>query len=130
MDRSIGLGAPASSVISVAARLLVCAALAVTTYALTAASSVPPSAAGDGAGAVSGYEVSAVHYQLAPSDPRVVDALTLRFGSAPVPGSTVRIRLTDSGQWYSCTVSGTGASCLTPGATLTGAAALTIVAAD
>lgn len=108
--------------------------LTAATYAFTAANVVPATKAGDGAGAITGYTVSTVHYNLNATNPQNIDSATFTFNSAPVAGSTVKVQLdTPSGSWYSCTMSGApavNASCTTTGATVAAADQLTVVAAD
>ncbi|MGH2729656.1 MAG: hypothetical protein ACRDJI_03515 [Actinomycetota bacterium] len=123
------LGTHARRGVGIAVDVLICAVLAVTTYALAAASSSPPSTAGHGTGDVSGYMVSAVHYDLA-ADSGAIDGVRFTLASAPVPGATVRIRLSGSSQWYTCALSGADASCLRSGVPLGNVTTLTIDAAD
>ena len=78
------------------------------TYAFTAANTVEASKAGDGAGAVTGYNVTGVHYTLNATDPGVVDSVSFNLDSAPVAGSTIRARLNPTGPWYTCTNSRSG----------------------
>ena len=110
------------------------AGLTLGTYAYTAANTVPASKAGDGSGAITGYTASSVHYNLNATNPQNIDSVTFTLNSAPVAGSTVKIKLVAAGStWYSCTMSGTpavNASCTTTGATVATADQLTVVAAD
>jgi hypothetical protein len=120
---------------SVAARqlvvpLAVAFVLSIATYALTASNTVPASKAGDGATAVSGYTVSAVHYALNASDPRNIDAVTFTVDTAPPAGATMKVKLVSSGTtFYSCTASGANLTCATtsPQATAATADELTVV---
>jgi hypothetical protein len=113
---------------------LVIAVMTMATYAFTAGNVVPASKAGDGAGAITGYTVTAVHYNLNATNPQNMDSIDFTLNSAPVAGSTVKVQLdTPSGTWYSCTMSGTpavNASCTTTGQTVAAADQLTVVAAD
>ncbi|HEY7873569.1 MAG TPA: hypothetical protein VIG64_00450 [Actinomycetota bacterium] len=100
--------------------------------AFLAANTVPASKAGDGAGAVTGYTVSAIHYTLA-SNPQQIASVQFKLDSAPPTGGTVKVQLAASGPWFDCTLSGTpavDASCTTTGATVLGATNLTVVAAQ
>lgn len=82
------------------------------TYAFAAANTVPLSYAGDGAGAVSGYEVSDIHYVLGTSAPTTITGVefTLDFAA-----ESVSIRLGAVGgstTWAnSCDISGLNVSC-------------------
>jgi hypothetical protein len=112
------------------------AILAVTALitAMTAANTVPASKAGAGAGAISGYTVSAIHYSLNATNPANIDSVTFTLSAAPAAGATVKIKLVSSGStWFSCTMSGTpavDASCTTTGATVLAADQLDVVVAD
>ena len=80
--------------------------LAGATYAFAAANTVPASKAGDGSGAISGYVVSAIHYNLNAITPTNIDSVTFTLDSAPVAGSTIKIKLVAAGStWYTCTPS-------------------------
>ena len=69
-------------------------------YAYTAANTVPETRAGDGAGTVSGYTVSAVDYVLA-ADPTLVDAATFTLDA---PASSVKAKLEAASTTYTdCT---------------------------
>ena len=112
--------------------LVLSGAIVAGTYAFTAANTVPASKAGDGTGTVTGYTVSAIHYNLNATNPANVDSVTFTLDSAPVAGSTLRVQLAAAGSWYSCTNAGTAVSCATtaPQATVLGVTALRVVAAD
>lgn len=104
--------------------------LAGATYAFAAANTVPTSKAGDGSGGITGYTVSAIHYILNGANPGTIDSVTFTLDTAPVAGSTIRIKLFAAGTWYSCTNSGTSVTCTTTGATITPANSLEVVIAD
>jgi len=90
--------------------------LAALTFAYAAANTVPPSSAGDGDAAISGYAVSNVHYVLNSSNPAVIDAVQFTLTGAATP-ATVRVKLVDpGGAWYSCSLSGSTWSCTINGA--------------
>lgn len=107
-------------------------ALIAGTYAYTAANTVPASKAGDGAGAVSGYVLSSVHYNLNATDPGNVDSVTFTVDTAPPAGSTLKAQLAPAGSWYTCTNAGTAVTCntTTPQATVLGATQLRVVIAQ
>ena len=56
--------------------LAVAIALGAATYAFTATNTVPDSYAGSGSGAISGYSVSSVQYQLDAANPANIDVVT------------------------------------------------------
>jgi hypothetical protein len=115
----------------VIAVLLVVLGLSAIITAMTAANTVPASKAGDGSGAISGYTVSAVHYNLNATNPQNIDSVTFTLDSVPVAGSTVKIKLVAAGStWFSCTMTGANASCTTTGATVVAADQLNVVVAD
>lgn len=77
--------------------------LAGSTYAFAAANTVPPSIAGDGQGAISGYTITDVHYVLDGAD---IDAVTFTaINSAGLTASNVKISLITDGDFYPCTIS-------------------------
>jgi hypothetical protein len=111
--------------------VIVAFAFASVATAYAAANIVPDSKAGDGAGAITGYTVSAIHYVLN-STPTTIDSVTFTLSSAPVAGSTIRIKLTGS-TWYTCTFAGTAVTCnngSTLGASVSTANSLQVVISD
>ncbi|HZD17428.1 MAG TPA: hypothetical protein VE669_04740 [Actinomycetota bacterium] len=108
------------------------AAVLAGTYAVTAANTVPASKAGDGAGAVSGYVLSSVHYNLNATSPGNVDSVTFTLDSAPPAGSTLKAQLDAAGSWYACTNVGTAVTCDTtaPQATVLAVTQLRVVIAQ
>ena len=81
--------------------LLVAIVLAVSAYAFAAANTVPTTKAGTGAGAISGYTVSNVVYNLNTSDPTQLDSVDLTLDAA---ATNVQIKLVAAGStWYDCT---------------------------
>ena len=108
-------------------------ALATVAYASAAANTVPASKAGDGAGAISGYTVSAVHYNLNSTNSANIDSVTFTLDSTPVAGSTITIELVNSGPWYTCTWAGTSVTCnngSSLGVSVSGALNLRVVISD
>lgn len=101
------------------------------TYAYTAANTVPTSKAGDGSGAVSGYTVSVVHYNLNATSPQNVDSVTFTLDTAPVAGGTIKAQV-DGAAWYTCTNVTTAVTCTTtaPQATVLGATSLRVIVAQ
>lgn len=90
--------------------LLIALVLAAVTFAYAAANTVPSSSAGDGSNTISGYTVSNVHYVLDSTNPALISAVEFTLSGANAP-QTVKIQLTSSGSWYSCTLSGSTYSC-------------------
>ena len=81
--------------------VMVAILLAVSAYALAAANTVPTTKAGTGAGAISGYTVSNVVYNLNASDPTLLDSVDLSLDAA---ATNVQIKLVAAGStWYDCT---------------------------
>lgn len=89
--------------------------LAVGAYGFTAANVVPTTKAGDGQGTVSGYTVSAVHYNLNSTTPTNVDSITFNLDSTPAAGSTLKVKV--GGNWYTCTNAGATLTCNTTAGT-------------
>ncbi len=114
-----------------AAVILLTCVLVAGTYAYTAANTVPASKAGDGSGAVSGYTVSVVHYNLNASSPQNVDSVTFTLDAAPATGSTIKAQV-DGTNWYTCTNVTTAVTCTTtsPQATVLGATSLRVIVAQ
>ena len=117
----------------------VATAIGLAAFAFTASNTVPATTVGAGTGAVSGYTVSAIHYNLNTTTPANIDSLT--FTVAPVIPSTgtgkviVSATLTVGGPTnYNCTsnVAGDTVTCLTttPQLTADKINGLTVVAAQ
>jgi len=108
-------------------------------YAFTAANTVPATTAGAGSGAVSGYTVTNLHYNLNATTPVNIDSLT--FTVSPVIPSTssgkvvIQAVLSTGGpNSYSCTTTTTGdtVTCATVAPQLTAdkLTSVTVVAAQ
>ena len=114
--------------------VIVVFAFATVAYASAAANSVPTSKAGDGSGAVSGYTVTAVHYNLNTTNPGTIDSVTFTLNVAPVGSSSIKIKLVNAGiTWYTCTNSGTAVTCnngTTLSASVSSVDSLEVVIAD
>ena len=112
--------------------VMVAFAFASVATAYAAANTVPATNAGDGTGTISGYTISAVHYDLNATNPQNIDSVTFTVNTAIPSGSTVKIKLVDAGStWYTCTVAGgTSVTCTTTGATVLKADSLRVVIAD
>ena len=94
--------------------LLVLAAVA---YGFAAENTVAASSAGDGVGAVSGYDVDSIHYTLDISDPTDIDEVSFTLTGATAP-QTVYIQMDSYVGWFSCSMSGFDATCDTTGQTV------------
>ncbi len=115
------------------AAVAIIAVVALAGFGFAASNTVPGSKAGDGAGTITGYVVSTVHYNLNATNPRNIDSVTFALDSAPVAGSTIRVKLVAAGaSYYSCTNAGVNVTCNTtsPQATVLAADELRVVVAD
>ena len=112
--------------------VIVAFAFASVATAYAAANTVDATYAGDGAAAISGYTVSAVHYNLNATNPQNIDSVTFTTNVTVPSGSTVKIQLVaTTGAWYTCTGQGsTSISCSTIGATVVSADNLRVVIAN
>jgi hypothetical protein len=99
------------------------------TYAYTAANTVPDSKAGDGSGNVTGYVVSAIHYNLNATNFTYVDSVTFTLDTDPGSGT---IKAQVNANWYSCTNVATAVTCPTtsPQATVLGTTTLRVLVAQ
>ena len=84
-------------------------------YGVTASNTVAASKAGDGNAAISGYDVSSIHYTLRAADPTFIDSVSFTLDSTPVAGSTIKAKLNSAAgsAWYSCTNAAAVATCST-----------------
>lgn len=102
------------------------------TYAFTAANTVPPSQAGSGAGTVSGYTVSNIHYTLS-ATPTSLASLGFNVGGTVAAGSSVKVNAGSS--WDDCTAGifsagVTPITCSSVTGTVVGLTSLQVVVAD
>ena len=107
---------------------LVASVLAVAAYALTASNTVPPTKAGQGEGAISGYTVSAVAYTLNATNPANIDSVAFTLNAA---ATTVKAKLVAASSTYaSCAVSGgTSVTCdFSPDVSVLSADELSVIA--
>jgi hypothetical protein len=99
----------------IAAAVVVALAIGGGAYAFTASNTVPASTAGAGAGAVSGYTVTNLHYALDATTPTNIDSLTFTI-SPPVPSTStgkvvISAALSTGGPTtYTCSTDTTGTS--------------------
>jgi hypothetical protein len=99
-------------------------------FAFAATNTVPGTSAGEGAGAVSGYTVTNVQYNLNASTASNIDSVSFTLNAA---ASTVKARLVTTGSYYSCTnTSGNNWSCATtaPQVTVSAANELRVIATE
>jgi hypothetical protein len=103
--------------------------------ALAAANTVPASSAGDGTGAISGYIVNSIHYNLN-AIPLTIDTVTFSTTTTVSVGSTIKIELVTAGSWYDCTFAakvpgpGSNVTCTTTGVSVQSVNNLRIVISD
>ena len=98
-------------------------------FAFAATNTVPTSYAGEGSGAISGYTVTNLVYNLNATNASNIDSVTFTLSA---PATTVKASLVP-GTFYNCTnTSGNNWSCTTtsPQATVSAATALDIIARD
>ena len=112
--------------------MVLAAALAAGAYAYTASNTVGASQAGDGSGAITGFVVSSVKYNLNASNPSNIDSVTFSLDSSPAAGSTLKAQLAPAGSWYTCTNVSTSVTCAvtSPQATVAAATSLRVVIAQ
>lgn len=115
------------------AGLGVMAIVALTGYGYAAGNTVPGSHAGDGAGSVSGFTVTNIHYNLNGSDPSLLTSVAFTVAPAVPAGGAVRVSVDNGVSWLAagaCTVTGgTSVSCAT-NAGVAGITNLRVVAAQ
>lgn len=109
--------------------IVIALALSGFTYAFAAANTVPATYAGDGAGTISGYDITNVVYHLNGSNPGNIDTVTFDLNNA---ATSVSIKLVAAGTtFYTCSVSGgTSVTCNTPLATVLAADELRVIASN
>jgi hypothetical protein len=119
--------------------VVIALAIAGGAYAFTASNTVPATTVGAGAGAVSGYTVTNIHYALNSSTPTNIDSLTFTISPAvPSTGTgkvVIAAALSTGGPTnYTCTTDtpGTSVTCPTVSPQLTAAllTGVTVVAAQ
>jgi hypothetical protein len=99
-------------------------AASVTLTSAYASSSTGPRG-GRGAGAVSGYVVSGIHFELGTGSA----VSGIQFQLSPATATSVRIQLTTSGPWFACAVeAGTAACSVPPGTDAAAVDSLSVVA--
>ena len=101
-------------------------------YAYTASNSVSATRAGDGTGAISGFVISSVKYNLNATNPSNIDSVTYSLDSTPPAGSAIRTQLAPTGSWYTCSNVAAAVTCATtsPQATVAAATNLRVVIAQ
>ncbi len=120
-----------SRTLKLAAVLLAVMVFSMAVYGFAAANTVDASFAGDGDNSISGYQVTAVKYNLDAADPGKIATVTFTLDATPKAGSTIKIKLVNAGTtWYSCSNAGTAVTCTTTNATVATADRLRVVIAD
>jgi hypothetical protein len=98
--------------LKLAALLLVVMVLSMAVYGFANANTFNPSHAGDGEKVISGYAITNIKYNLNASNPGSIDSVTFTTDTAPVAGSTIKIKLIAAGStWYTCSNIGTAVTC-------------------
>jgi hypothetical protein len=124
---------------SILVGIVIALAVAGGAYAFTASNTVPATTAGAGAGAVSGYTVTNLHYALNATTPTNIDTLTFTISPAvPSTGTgkvTISAALSTGGPTtYTCATdtAGATATCATTSPQLTAAllTGVTVIAAQ
>jgi hypothetical protein len=110
-------------------------------YGFAASNVVPETGAGDGAGTISGYTVSAVTYELeggVDTDPSTIESVAFSLdttsGNANLP-TDVQAQVVTAGTWYLCTTADVSlpasyTCAISPSVTVTSADQLRVVAAE
>ena len=110
--------------------IVVILVFATTAYALAASNTVPDSYAGEGAGTVSGYNVTNLQFNLNATNASNIDSVTFTLDAA---ATNVMVRLVTTGSYYTCTnTSGFNWSCDTtsPQATVLATDEVRVIARD
>jgi hypothetical protein len=110
-------------------RVLVAAAVLAVSASMTSAytSTATGARGGQGAGSVSGYAVSAVHFELGAG--AAVSGVGFRL--APLGARSVHVQLAAGGPWFACSVAAGHAACPLPaGTSAAGADRLSVVASS
>ena len=112
--------------------VIVTVALGAGAYAYTNSNTVGATQAGDGTGAITGFVVSSVKYNLNAANPSNIDSVTFTLDSTPAAGSTLKTQLAPAGSWYTCTNVATAVTCVvtSPQATVAAATNLRVVIAQ
>lgn len=106
--------------------------MAVGGMAYTAANTVPATVAGSGSGAVSGYTISAIVYNVNGTDPRNVDSITFSYSPSSPDPTRARISADNGTTWFNCDSVINGGTdqvtaCATSGLTVAAASTVIIV---
>lgn len=107
--------------------LLLGAALFPVGSAYTASNTFAGGSAGQGAGGVSGYAVSNIHFTADAADPTRIAGVS--FAIAPAAATSVEVQLSPGTPWFMCTNAGGSVTCATPSEpAVASATALNVVA--
>ena len=125
------IGRGRSGRLRVAGALVLGLLVATAVNALVASNTVPTTAAGSGAGTISGYAVTNVAYNLNATTPADIDSVSFTLSAA---ASTVKAKLVSGGStFYDCSTAGGNAwTCATtsPQATVAAANELSVVSVE
>ncbi len=91
---------------------VIAVALTAGAFAYTNSNTVGATQAGDGTGAITGFVVSTVKYNLNATNPSNIDSVTFTLDSTPPAGSTLKAQLAPAGSWYTCTNVTTAVTCV------------------
>ena len=118
-------------------RLVVIGVLALSlmgfSYAFAAATVVPGTTVGEGAGTISGYTITNVVFTLNGTNPSNIDQVDFDAAPDPTGSTTMKIKLVAAGtDWYTCTNVLAAMTCVTtaPQATVQPSDELRVVIAD
>jgi hypothetical protein len=106
--------------------VIIVLALSGFTYAFAAANIVPASSAGDGAGAISGYTVTNIQYNLNAANPANIDSVSFALSAA---AGTVMASVTNAAPYSTCALTtGTWKCTLPANTTVLSATNLRVIA--
>ena len=109
--------------------LVIIAIMATAAYGFAASNTVGASKAGDGSGAISGYDVTGITYTVNNADPTILDSVQFNLSAA---ATIVKATLDGGTTWVDCTVVGLPANnnytCAASGATVKSVTRLRVVA--
>jgi hypothetical protein len=109
--------------------LVIALILAASVYGFAAANTVPDTYAGDGQGAISGYAISSIAYDLdSDGDPTDIDGVSFTLDAA---ASQAHVSFDGGATWSSCTITGgTSVNCTGLAENVLATVSLRVVAAN
>ncbi|MCL4243412.1 MAG: hypothetical protein KJ048_18835 [Dehalococcoidia bacterium] len=100
--------------LAISAAMVVTVTVVGVVLASTASTNGDHSRTGEGQGAISGFDVSTVHYTLNRSDPSKIDGVEFMLDDAPPAGATIRVKIGSTSEtWYHCQARARQVSCET-----------------